>query len=442
MRPWMAESFLRETWDFFIWLPESITQTIENSPVFKKWLENNIARVESSQWLGGSIRTLRAAKHRFESTQKPAGRFILFLEAILKTADRIRKERRGTEPGKRAANFLLGMTEEKLLQLALMADAGDEAMVLTRGVDNESADAAIFPEEIKMFLTRIQLLFVRGQAFECHGYTRFCMQLLEKRNFSSVVDGTTTGVGGRAITAEVRERCLTRMKCWVAVADQVRKAEFPTLEVMSAFSVFNLHGRRDTVVGTLSSDDQSSLKRLAKVYGLDKDKLMAEFADHLPRALVKQKTHNTTIMESWRLAVKHSQKRASTARAHPAAGLAWALKYYISSSISTSGVEQAWSRCNWLLGQGRGHAGEHVEARMIKLVVDYKPNERDEVITRARVLWASGLLDQRGSAQQGRQKEISVVVDGNELDQETSPGGGRTRPESRHARIARVSCPA
>ena len=146
-------AFERETWGFFTWLPESITQTIENSPVFKKGLENNIARVESSQWLGGSIRTLRAAKHRFESTQKPAGRFILFLEAIINTADLISKERRGTVPGTRAANFLLGMAEEKPLQLALMADAGDDAMVLTRGVDNESADAAIFLEEIKMFLT-------------------------------------------------------------------------------------------------------------------------------------------------------------------------------------------------------------------------------------------------------------------------------------------------
>jgi hypothetical protein len=47
----------------------------------------------------------------------------------------------------------------------MMADAADEAMMLTRGVDSEAADPAIFPGETRAFLQRIDSLFVRGNVF-------------------------------------------------------------------------------------------------------------------------------------------------------------------------------------------------------------------------------------------------------------------------------------
>ncbi len=66
-----------------------------------------------------------------------------------------------------------------------------------------------------------------------------------------------------------------------------------------------------------------------------------------------------------------------------------ALQNYAASSISTSGVEQGWSKCAWLLGLGRGHAQEHTESCLIRVVTDYKVNERDQVIKLARTAWTA-----------------------------------------------------
>ncbi len=155
----------------------------------------SVREAESSQRLDTALRSLRAAKHRFESTQKPAGRFILFFEAVLKTSYRIAKLRSGEDPGKRATDFLLGLSEERILQLALMADAGDEAMQLTRGANNEDADVAIFPDEIANFLHRTATLFIHGQVFTTKGHTQHILHLLEHKNFSFALDGGRT-VGG------------------------------------------------------------------------------------------------------------------------------------------------------------------------------------------------------------------------------------------------------
>lgn len=386
MRPWMADPFLKETWNTFIWQSDSIVQTIEHSQIFKRWLEQYIKCAETSAWLATSIKSLRAAKHRFESSQKPAGRFVLFFEAVLKTSDRILKERRGgDEAGKRAALFFESITEEKLLQIAMMADAGDEAMMLTRGVDTEQADAAIFPAEIEGFLDRVTQLFCKGKVFVTEGYTKFMLDLLRKNSFAFTVNKQSIGIGGRDIAQPIKDQCLSRMRLWVQTAELVCSAEFPSYEVSSAYQVFNLTGRDEAraVDSQLSNATVTSLRRLAKVYDVDAVLLKAQYMNYLPRALVKRHQNGTSNMQSWRLAVRQGAARRSVAVNNPSAVLTTVLKQYMASTISTSGVEQAWSTCCWIFGQGRGHASEHTEEVMIKLVVDFNPEEEDKVITRS-----------------------------------------------------------
>ncbi len=390
MRPWLADEYLNKVWHEFIWAPSSIVQTIERSHVFKKWLEQAVSKTASTVWLEMSLRSLRAAKHRFESSQKPAGRFILCLEPIITIAHRMAQERRGSEPGKRAASFLLGLSEEKLVQLALMADAGDEAMILTRGVDTESADPAIFPQDIERFLARAKALFVAGAVFQTQGYTKYIIDLLEHRNFSLAVNGVAVGVGGRTINANLKERCLARLQKWVLVAEKVCQAEFPSYELVSAFNVFDVTGcgvPHSVLPTELDTPTKTSLRRLSKVYGLDPDQLEAEYADHFPVAAARWQPGGKSNLESWRVAITHA--RRSVAKNHPTQVLRTVLQNYAASSISTSGVEQTWSRGVWLLGQGRGHARQHTESCLIKVVTDYKIKERNQVINLARTIWAA-----------------------------------------------------
>ena len=69
--------------------------------------------------------------------------------------------------------------------------------------------------------------------------------------------------------------------------------------------------------------------------------------------------------------------------------LACAVRHYKTTVISTSGVEQTWALNAWIFGAGRGHGSEHNELCIIKIVTDYRADERDEVILRARRIWST-----------------------------------------------------
>eukprot|EP00959_Pyramimonas_sp_CCMP1952_P427558 8954615-Pyramimonas_sp.AAC.1 len=79
--------------------------------------------------------SLGLAPHRFDSTTKPAAAFVLTSLAIHMTAEHLWNSRRNEAPGKSAKAHLelssgeLGM--ERLLQMGMLADAGDESMLLT-----------------------------------------------------------------------------------------------------------------------------------------------------------------------------------------------------------------------------------------------------------------------------------------------------------------------
>jgi hypothetical protein len=52
----MANEYLKETWQQYIWRMTSTTQTIQRSRVFQNWFEAAIARAESAEWLAVPIR--------------------------------------------------------------------------------------------------------------------------------------------------------------------------------------------------------------------------------------------------------------------------------------------------------------------------------------------------------------------------------------------------
>ena len=272
-----------------------------------------------------------------------------------------------------------------------MADAGDEAMALTRGADTEEADSAIFPSEVDMFMRRIESLFTLGHAYDEHamGYATYFLKMMREQRFSFIVNGNLIAIGGCPVPMEARARCLKHMHDWVRIARDVCKAEFPAYEIIAAFAPFNVIGRHapNGLVGR-SMEAETCLRRLANVYAVDASRLIDQYYDYLPRAIATQKLNGTNNGESWKHAVLKAQLRRSVAQGHPAQELVAVLKRYCASSISTSGVEQSWSKCCWLFGSGRGGADEFREACMVKVVVDYKPLEHDRTIQRARELWA------------------------------------------------------
>ena len=121
---------------------------VENSLIFSGMYERNVREVKAH---GIIVKSWNLAKHRADSTQVPQGRLIITHEALVKTAEEVSLCRDGLEE-ELADRFitdsggLLGAEEH--VMSGMMADMGDEAMLLQRFCDDDDLDPAEAPFEV------------------------------------------------------------------------------------------------------------------------------------------------------------------------------------------------------------------------------------------------------------------------------------------------------
>ena len=142
-----------EIMDIFIG-PESFVQVIQHSWAVQEVFSNFIHQHQQSVVKSKTIKDLKAAKHRFESTQKPLSRACLFVRPLILTALQVRYGRHGQVEARKASRFLDSLSVSNLLLLGCMADAGDELDMLIRFCDNESYDSAVLAEKVWEFVHR------------------------------------------------------------------------------------------------------------------------------------------------------------------------------------------------------------------------------------------------------------------------------------------------
>jgi hypothetical protein len=135
----------------------SITKLIAYSENFRVMFNERARANTESKIDCRRLKDLNHAKHRFQSTQKPLGRFVLTFDALIATAVEI-SVRRKNDPRKRAMDFLEGVTEEDYLTIAMLADAGDESAAIVSFLAN---DVAAVLEVISMYLHRIDHMFTK-----------------------------------------------------------------------------------------------------------------------------------------------------------------------------------------------------------------------------------------------------------------------------------------
>ena len=126
---------------------QSLTCMIQYSPLLKEWFcEYQTAMEKPSVSV---LQDLSLAKHRFNSSTKPTGRWHLTYEALVMTGIRVVHERRGTPVAGQAAASLLSVT-------VMLADAAHESLhLLTRFFDKEEADSALVASQIRRFASII-----------------------------------------------------------------------------------------------------------------------------------------------------------------------------------------------------------------------------------------------------------------------------------------------
>ncbi len=210
-RTFAADKWLDEVLQRNVMDNHSIVATIEHSPNLRNQFETFVRLDETS--IGARVRNLGFAKHRYDSVRNPLGRFVLWIGAMIATADWVRHQRHGREEAHRCEAFLAKLTEEDYLQLAMMADAVDECVVLTRFLDDESYDLAAAPDEVASFQRNVHYLFVEGGCTKVSGYTKFALEEL-RRNVKVVnVKKSTKSFGlGDGDASELVRRCLVRMQ--------------------------------------------------------------------------------------------------------------------------------------------------------------------------------------------------------------------------------------
>ncbi len=173
LKVWKHDPFLNGVFDLLVWGEDSMAKLIENSEDISRRFAIRVKMQESSDIDGRRIKNMKFVEPRFNSAQAPLARAILFFDAVVGLAVELSAVRSGDDPARISQLFLGTMNEEKLIQAAMMADAGDESIQLTRLFDaGDSCQLASMPADLHNFVETVNYLFV-GQPAGClkSGYT-------------------------------------------------------------------------------------------------------------------------------------------------------------------------------------------------------------------------------------------------------------------------------
>ena len=358
---------------------KSVVQIIWNSHVFKEWFQNNCKHVETYDGQGNQVKNLKASKHRFESFQKPLGRLLLWLPAVIWTMHLIATEREGTTEATTMLQWVKHLSAEKLLMLAMMADASDEGLCLIRQVDDESTDIATLQSLVVCFLERTEMLFEQGGCLQVMGYTRHIVSILEGDCGLHAVVGERV-LALKAPSQVVISRCLERMRCWRKLACAVIQAEFPDCYLLSSFAVFDVN--RCDGNGNLSTTTETQIQRLAKAFKVDLHHLRAQVEQLRPVVASIARQLGCSNNVAWKQALDKTQRTTSSRNNYPVDSLLPVLQRYMAWTSSSSGVEQNFSKAE-RARIDRTPASETTEAINLTPILNSRPEERTQVCARA-----------------------------------------------------------
>ena len=122
---------------------------MHHSPLLVELFASFVRQAGAEDHITGIVRNLGIAKHRFNSVSKRLGRFVAKIYSVFGVAEWIRIHRKkGNNEWNIATQLLAELSMEDYLKLTMMADANDEAYVLTLFADREAADLSLQTNEV------------------------------------------------------------------------------------------------------------------------------------------------------------------------------------------------------------------------------------------------------------------------------------------------------
>ena len=372
-RPWLSSDHAKAVFTTFTkWF-----STVEHSNLLRGWYEQFQIEQGNSQHVKIQ-KSLSFAAHRFDSSSKPFAVCLLTFPSVILTAIKAVSERKNDPSGiegKAFLEFISGHEGARRIVLAgMLADAADEALLLTRAFDKESTDIALIHAEIQQFMRNVKLLFVDQQCVEL-GFTALALEQV-KQPYVYFPENAPVSIGlTRGISAPVLQTCLQHMAAWTAVAVKVIETEFPSFDLMLGFRVFALSGmesrkqKRDQCLRRAHhhSDD---LGRICKALQVDEATCSEEFAQLVGIAEAQQATLQCSNFEAWKSAVQVTQRSRGN---YPLTALIHVLEAYGAWTCSTSGVEQNFSVRDHMTCKrspiGPQHELDHLQIHVSSLAV-------------------------------------------------------------------------
>ena len=192
------------------------------------------------------------------------------------------------------------------------------------------------------------------------------------------------------------------MRAWWCTVESVVEAEFPSHEVLRSFAVFLVSdGDRSGLASHVPEDFAvEHFDRIALAIRVDPIKLKDEISLARPLAASFQRQSKTSTMVAWRYAFDRFEKRGpkmKAARMAAAIAMVWL--------PITAGVEHDFSTHRAVVKCSRRKMEETLEQDLMKVVADYKADEEEEIIERARALWR-GIYKSSRSAPALRRRDL------------------------------------
>ena len=154
IRPWDCDDYLAGCKSNFIDGKNAFTKAIQFSPILKKWFTEANARSNVRTSISNHIADFAWAKQRYDGITTPLGRFVIYIEGLIATANLaigIRKDAAAIE-------FVSNLDAESYLQMAMMADATDELSRSVHAFDGNMLDEADTMIEARTIFSHPNLL--------------------------------------------------------------------------------------------------------------------------------------------------------------------------------------------------------------------------------------------------------------------------------------------
>jgi len=112
LKVWNADPYVKCVFDSFVWAGDSMCSLIENSPDISRRFALRVQALEANEIDGSRIRNMKFVRPRFNSSQAPLARCVLFFDALIGLAVELSAVRSGEAPARTAQKFLADLDED------------------------------------------------------------------------------------------------------------------------------------------------------------------------------------------------------------------------------------------------------------------------------------------------------------------------------------------